>query len=144
MKTTLPGYRVEFAVKYLDSADDSAILASSSCLLFMKILKPKIQPFDIWLLRSNRKFSILVTSRFLANKLREYSVTWRQLSSTATCQHSHKSIALTKGERSKCYLFYSLRWSIYTFNSVVNTKLPAILINHLLKIVMKKLREIRC
>lgn len=60
-------YQVEFAVKYLDSADNSAILASSSCLLFMKILKPKIQPFDICLLRSNKKFSILVASRFLAN-----------------------------------------------------------------------------
>ena len=36
-------------------------------------------------------------------------------------------IALTKGLRSKRQLFYSLRWPIDVFNSVVNTKLPAIL-----------------
>ena len=36
-------------------------------------------------------------------------------------------IALTKGQRSKRKLFYPLRWLIYVFNSVVNTKLPAIL-----------------
>ena len=35
-------------------------------------------------------------------------------------------IVLTKGWRSKRQLFfYSLRWPIYVFNSVVNTKLPA-------------------
>ena len=39
------------------------------------------------------------------------------------------SIALTKGERPKRQLFYSLRRSIYAFNSVVNTKLPAIFLN---------------
>ena len=33
----------------------------------------------------------------------------------------------SKGERSKRQLFYSLRWLIYVFNPVVNTKLPAIL-----------------
>ena len=40
---------------------------------------------------------------------------------------SSSSFALTKGYRSKCQLFYPLRWPIYVFNSVVNTKLPVIL-----------------
>ena len=34
---------------------------------------------------------------------------------------------LTKGYRSKHQLFYSLRWPIFVFNSVVYTNLPAIL-----------------
>ena len=34
-------------------------------------------------------------------------------------------ITLTKGQRLKHQLFYSLQWLIYVFNPVVNTKLPA-------------------
>ena len=41
--------------------------------------------------------------------------------------HRWISIALTKGYRSKLQPFCPLRWPIYVFNSVVNTKLPAVL-----------------
>ena len=37
---------------------------------------------------------------------------------------SERLEGLTKGSRSKCQLFYSLRWLSYVFNLVVNTKLP--------------------
>ena len=37
------------------------------------------------------------------------------------------SESVTKSSSSKRQLFYSLRWPIYVFNSVANTKLPAIL-----------------
>ena len=35
-------------------------------------------------------------------------------------------VSITLAKRSKGQLFYPLRWLIYIFNSVVNTKLPAI------------------
>ena len=45
----------------------------------------------------------------------------------ATFTISNTSKKSQKGRRSKRQLFYSLRWPINDFNSVVNTKLPTIL-----------------
>ena len=55
------------------------------------------------------------------------SVCLDMLVNVCSVKVSKISIALTKGLRSKRQLFYTLRWPIYVFNSVVNTKLPSIL-----------------